>query len=162
MAEVERREVRGLERPRVVRASEQTSDTVQTGGMARFEALHTDRLWAGIARNAPHAASGWHHHGDRETAIYVVQGGLRLESGPDGREVHEAGPGDWVFVPAGEVHRETNPSDGEAVIAIVRAGRGEIVVNVQGPGSGAGSGAGAGPGSRPGPGNAAADHRTKL
>jgi uncharacterized RmlC-like cupin family protein len=77
--------------------------------------------------------SGWHHHGDYESAIYVVSGALVMESGPGGRDVVEAGPGDYVYVPAGAVHRESNPTAEEAEIVVVRAGSGEPVFNVDGP-----------------------------
>jgi uncharacterized RmlC-like cupin family protein len=32
-------------------------------------------------------SSGWHHHGEHDTAVYVVDGGLRMEFGPEGREI---------------------------------------------------------------------------
>jgi uncharacterized RmlC-like cupin family protein len=68
--------------------------------------------------------SGWHHHGDYETTIYVLTGLLRMEFGPDGSTTVEAGPGDFVYVPKGVVHRESNPSANPADIVVVRAGRG--------------------------------------
>jgi hypothetical protein len=38
-----------------------------------------------------------------------------------------------VLVPKGAVHRESNPSDDVAEIIVVRSGRGESNVNVDGP-----------------------------
>ena len=104
-----------------------------TPGMIREQAVITDGTWAGLVRTEPHMVSGWHHHGDYETSIYVISGALRMESGPGGGSVVEAGPGDFLFVPRGAIHRETNPSDTESQIVVVRAGRGLAVVNVEAP-----------------------------
>jgi uncharacterized RmlC-like cupin family protein len=101
--------------------------------MVREEAIAIDGLWAGIARTEPGMVSGWHHHGDYETSIYVLSGRLRMESGPGGSEVIEAGPGDFLHVPAGAVHREGNPSEEESQLIAFRAGHGQAVFNVAGP-----------------------------
>jgi uncharacterized RmlC-like cupin family protein len=121
---------------RVVRPHERSADT-STAGMTREEALKTDGMWAGLVRSEPGMASGWHHHGEYETAIYVVSGRLRMESGPGGSAVDEAEPGDFIHVPKGVIHRESNPLEEEAALVAVRAGTGEPVVNVDGPDAGA-------------------------
>ena len=90
-------------------------------------------LWAGLVRTAAHMTSGWHHHADYETSIYVVSGRLRMESGSGGTEVVEARAGDFLRVPKGAIHRESNPGDEESHIVVVRAGSGPAVVNVDGP-----------------------------
>ena len=59
-----------------------------------------------------------------------------MESGPGGAEVVEAGPGDFLHVPKGAIHREANPGDEESHIIVVRAGRGPAVINVDGPAPG--------------------------
>ena len=104
-----------------------------TPGMVREQAVAVEGMRAGFVRTEAHMTSGWHHHGDHDTAVYVVQGGLRMESGPDGREVIEAGPGDFVHVPKGVIHREGNPADRESHIVVVRAGNGPPTINVNGP-----------------------------
>jgi uncharacterized RmlC-like cupin family protein len=104
-----------------------------TPGMERQEAFATDGMWAGFARTEVGMVSGWHHHGEYETTIYVLTGGLRMEFGPGGSTTVEAGPGDFVYVPKGVVHRESNPSGEPADIVVVRAGRGESTINVDGP-----------------------------
>lgn len=118
---------------RLVRATERTRAAAQTPGMVREEAFQAAGLWAGIARTAPGNTSGWHHHGDWNTIAYVITGALRLECGPGGRTTVDAEPGDYMFIPGGEVHRESNPSDGEQMLVIVRMGDGPVVVNVAGP-----------------------------
>jgi uncharacterized RmlC-like cupin family protein len=106
-----------------------------TPGMDRQEAFATDGMWSGTARTQAGMVSGWHHHGGYETTIYVLTGSLRMEFGPDGSDTLEAGPGDFVYVPRGVVHRESNPSAAPADIVVVRAGRGESTINVGGPSS---------------------------
>jgi uncharacterized RmlC-like cupin family protein len=104
-----------------------------TPGMSRRLAMHDRGMWTGTVDTEPHATSGWHHHGDHETTLYIVSGRMRMESGPGGRHVVEAGPGDFLRVPAGAIHRESNPSDEPGRAVIVRCGTGEPTVNVDGP-----------------------------
>ena len=104
-----------------------------TPGMVREEAVAVDGMWAGLVRTEAHMTTGWHHHADYDTSIYVVDGSLRMESGPGGSSVVEAGPGDFLHVPKGAIHREGNPGDEESHLVVVRAGRGPAVVNVEGP-----------------------------
>ncbi|KUG54391.1 cupin [Serinicoccus chungangensis] len=104
-----------------------------TPGMSRRMAEHTDGMWTGTVDTEPGAVTGWHHHGEHETTLYIVSGRFRLESGPGGGDVVEAGPGDFVRVPAGAVHRESNPGDESSRAVIVRCGSGAPTVNVDGP-----------------------------
>lgn len=104
-----------------------------TPGMDRQQAFATDDLWAGYVRTEPGMRSGWHHHGDYESVIYVLTGLLTMEFGPGGSDVLDAGPGDFLLVPKHVVHREGNPSDEPADIVVVRAGHGASTINVDGP-----------------------------
>ncbi len=104
-----------------------------TPGMDRQEAVATGRTWSGVARTEPGMVSGWHHHGEYETTIYVLSGGLRMEFGPGGASTVEAAPGDFVHVPRGVVHREANPSGEPAELVLFRAGQGDSTINVDGP-----------------------------
>src|SRR5881227_2242648 len=118
-------------------APDQLRDADPTPGMRRQLAFEAPGLWAGLVHTEPGATSGWHHHGEHETSLYVVEGRMRLEFGPGGRDVDEAGPGEFVHVPAGTVHRESNPSPAqESTAVIARAGRGAPTVNVEGPSQG--------------------------
>jgi uncharacterized RmlC-like cupin family protein len=114
-------------------APEERTEGAGTRGMIREQAVATDRMWAGLARTGPGVAGGWHHHGDHESAIYVLSGALRMEFGPGGSQVLEAGPGDFLYVAPYAVHREINPADQESQIVVVRSGSGEPVINVDGP-----------------------------
>jgi len=90
--------------------------TTQTSGMTRLEAVSgrtvgSENLWMGEAHVAPSTSSGDHHHGEAETAIYVVSGTPRFAFLEDGKErVLQTGPGDYIFVPPYTPHREENPS----------------------------------------------------
>jgi uncharacterized RmlC-like cupin family protein len=104
-----------------------------TSGMDRQQAFASDEMWAGFVRTESSMVSGWHHHGEYQTVIYVLTGALRMEFGPSGANVVEARPGDFVSVPKGVVHRESNPFAEPADLIVVRAGRGESTYNVTGP-----------------------------
>src|SRR5215204_1907187 len=95
-----------------------------TPGMDRRQAFATEGTWSGFVRTEAGTVSGWHHHGDYESVIYVLTGALKMEFGPGGANTVEAGPGDFVYVPKGAVHRESNPSADPADLVVVRAGRG--------------------------------------
>ena len=120
-----------------IRSGSLSADTTQTAGMRRLEAISgktvgSEKLWMGQTHVAPATASGDHHHGEAETAIYVVSGHPSFVF-PDGeREVRiDAQPGDYVFVPPYVPHREENPSaDEEAVVVIARSTQEGIVVNL--------------------------------
>ncbi|TKK84294.1 cupin domain-containing protein [Herbidospora galbida] len=96
------------------------------------------RLWMGQTHVAPSTRSADHHHGDSETAIYVVSGHPSFVFlGDDGAERRiDTSPGDYVFVPPFTPHREENPSpDEEAVVVIARSSQEAIVVNLPSLGS---------------------------
>ncbi|MEJ7705069.1 MAG: cupin domain-containing protein [Geodermatophilaceae bacterium] len=104
-----------------------------TPGMQRQLALDTGSMWSGLVHTEPGAESGWHHHDGFETTLYVVSGVMRMQFGPGGQQSADAGPGDFVHVPPGVVHREVNPTADRSSAVVVRAGSGTPVVNVDGP-----------------------------
>ena len=114
-------------------SADQLRDADPTPGMHRQVAFEAPGLWAGLVHTEPGASSGWHHHGDHETSLYVVEGSMRLEFGPAGAESVDAGPGSFLHVPAHTVHRESNPGDDRSTAVIARAGTGVPTVNVDGP-----------------------------
>jgi len=102
-------------------------------GIARQEAIVAGPMWSGLAHLDPGSDTGWHHHGGYETSLYVVSGEVRLEFGKDGAESLAAGPGDFIHVPAGVIHRELNTIDTPATTVMTRAGEGPTMVQVEGP-----------------------------
>jgi uncharacterized RmlC-like cupin family protein len=101
-----------------VRAGELSGDTGQTSGMARWEAISgksagAEKLWMGQTHVAAGAKSGNHHHGEAETAIYVVSGTPA-----------------FVFADGDEEIRLETPGADEAVVVIARSSQEAIVVNL--------------------------------
>ena len=116
-----------------------SGDTTQTRGMTRVEAISgktvgSKDLWMGETHVSAATASDNHHHGESETAIYVVRGNpvfvfYSAELGEEQRI--ETKPGDYVFVPPWVPHREENPDPAnEAVVVIARTTQEAIVVNL--------------------------------
>ncbi len=123
---------------RVIRPADRSSSTAQSGGMRREAAVAPDTtgttsLWMGVATTLPGTASAWHHHGDCETGIYVVQGRSRFSWGPHGGESAEVGPGDFLSVPPYVVHREEALGPEEVVMVVARGCSGVLSVDLPGP-----------------------------
>jgi uncharacterized RmlC-like cupin family protein len=123
---------------RVIRPSDRLPDTA-SGAMRREAAVSNavvgaGALWFGYVELAPGAVSAVHHHGESESAIYVISGLARFWSGADLSESHDAEAGDFVWVPPHEVHVEANRSDTEPVrMAVARSTQEAIVVNLPDP-----------------------------
>jgi uncharacterized RmlC-like cupin family protein len=98
--------------------------------------VSTEKIWMGKTYVSVRTSSGNHHHGDSETAIYVVSGHPEFVFaegvGDSVEEVRiKTSPGDYIFVPPFVPHREENPGeDEEAVIVIARSTQEAIVVNL--------------------------------
>lgn len=93
----------------VLRPANRDCGTTQTLGMQReagvsLETTGAEQLWMGHVTVAPGVESGVHHHGACESGIYIISGQARFRSGPDLSEQADAGPGDFIFVPAWALH----------------------------------------------------------
>ena len=121
---------------RIVRGSELQPHTAQTPGMTRYagvaaSTVGSKHIWLGYVTMGPGAHSGAHHHGDCESAIYIIRGRARFRFGDRLEETIEAGPGDFIYVPPKVVHQEMNASDSEELDAIVaRDSQENIVANI--------------------------------
>jgi uncharacterized RmlC-like cupin family protein len=107
--------------------------------MQRFAAISnakvgSQRLWMGETHVRPAMRSGDHHHGEAETAIYVLSGhpSFVFADEDSGEEIRiETSPGDYVFVPPYTPHREeNNDPEAGAVVVIARSTQDAIVVNL--------------------------------
>jgi uncharacterized RmlC-like cupin family protein len=121
---------------RHVRGAELSGNTNQTTGMTRLEAISgktvgSTKVWMGQTHVAPATNSGDHHHGEAETAIYVVSGNPVFVFAEGEQEIRvETEPGDYIFVPPYAPHREENPGTEEAVVVIARSSQEGVVVNL--------------------------------
>ncbi len=97
----------------------------QHAGMERSIAISrptvgSDRLYSSIVSTAPGDKTRVLHHGDCETSIYILSGRARKTWGPTGLE-HEmaAEAGDFMYIPAGEIHVEENASPTEPLVVVL-------------------------------------------
>lgn len=104
----------------------------QTPAIRRRQAFAGDDRWVGHVETQPGEWSGWHHHGETDTYLYVLSGGLEFEFGP-ARVRLSVGRGDFAHVPPRVVHRERTAPGEPGEIVLVRIGRGPAVVNVDEP-----------------------------
>jgi mannose-6-phosphate isomerase-like protein (cupin superfamily) len=122
------------DRPVIVHAAEAApAPGPVTPGMDRRQLLDDEDRWVGWVLTAAGMAGGWHHHGERDSYIFVLRGTVTVEYGPGGRERVIARPGDFVFNPGGMVHREITGPEEPAELFVVRVGTGPQTVNTDGP-----------------------------
>ncbi len=87
------------------------------------------KVWLGLVSGAPNETGPPHHHGEAETAMYLLSGHVRVYYGEGFEEYVEAGPGDFLFVPAHIHHIEANPYD-EPFQGVLARAPDNIVVNL--------------------------------
>lgn len=121
----------------VVKGDDLSDQTPQTSGLQRFEAVSARRLgsqdiWMGMSVLPAGGRTGVHHHGESETALYVLSGVGRWWVGDALDQAREAHPGDFVFIKPNVVHWEENVSDTEPVrMVVARTTQDAIVVNLE-------------------------------
>ena len=123
-----------LKVPTVVHGTRPPSDTAQTPGMERRPAIDSyavgaSKIWFGTVTSEPNHKGPPHQHGEAETAAYVISGHVRVHYGENFEESVEAGPGDYLFVPAHLWHIEENPYDEPSEQFLAR-GPDNIVINM--------------------------------
>jgi uncharacterized RmlC-like cupin family protein len=97
------------------------------------DTVGSTNLYSSIVRTAPGGRTEIHHHGECETSIYILEGRARFYSGDGLRDIVLADAGDFIYVPAFEVHVEENasPTD-ELVVLLSRNCAGPVVHYVEG------------------------------
>src|ERR1044071_9360707 len=103
---------------KVVHPQDRNCGVVQSGAMQREagvapETTGATGIWSGFVTTPAGMVSSVHHHGDCETAIYVLKGRARFRFGANLENEIEVASGDFLFVPPFEVHMEENLSDTE-------------------------------------------------
>ncbi|MBI5288335.1 MAG: cupin domain-containing protein [Chloroflexi bacterium] len=125
------------EHVRIVRPQERDAATAQTPGMSRVAGVSANKcgsssVWMGEVVTEPGFRSGAHHHGNVESAIYVLRGTYRFRWGGQLQHSAEGGAGDFIFVPARVLHQEINTSATDPLVLVLARGSQEnVVVNVE-------------------------------
>jgi uncharacterized RmlC-like cupin family protein len=113
---------------------DELANTDSQPGILREEAFAKPGLWAGRSTTEPGVTSGWHHHGDADTIVYVLSGTVVIEFGEEGSDLVNASEGEFLVIPSGLVHRESTPADGPSVSVVIRTGgQGPPTFEVDGP-----------------------------
>jgi uncharacterized RmlC-like cupin family protein len=121
-------------RPMVIHPSDAASAPgPPTPGMNRRQLLDEANRWIGWVQTTAGLAGGWHHHGDRDTYVFMTRGSLVVEFGPGGSDSVTMSAGDLGFVPPRMIHREITTDDGPAEAFVIRLGTGPQNVNVDAP-----------------------------
>jgi uncharacterized RmlC-like cupin family protein len=108
-----------------VTPADRATSVGQNSDMERSIAVSADRvgsvgLYSSVVTTAPGAKTRIHHHGECETSIYILAGRARYTWGPTGLEASmDAGEGDFIYIPAGEIHVEENASTTEPLIVVL-------------------------------------------
>ena len=118
----------------VFHGTQPASTTAQTRGIERLAAIDkstsgAQNIFMGLATGIPNTKGPVHHHGEAETAAYILSGRVQVFFGENFEKCVEAGAGDFLFVPANTLHIEANPYDEPSVGILCRAPD-NIVVNI--------------------------------
>ena len=122
-----------------IRPDERSTSVGQNNDMERSIAVSADRvgsvgLYSSVVTTGPGGKTRIHHHGECETSIFIVSGRARYTWGATGlEEAMEAEAGDFIYIPAHLVHRESVAPDGGAGVIVRVGGVGATVFNVEGP-----------------------------
>ena len=120
---------------RIVRSADLDQRTAQTPGMQRRAAIDrnsvgSEELWVGVVTVEPATSTGAHHHGDCDSVVCITSGRITIRWGGRLEKRGEAGPGDFIYIPAQLVHQEINESDSVPVSSIVVRSGDNVVENV--------------------------------
>lgn len=110
----------------------QNSDMERVIAVSR-DTVGSENLYTSIVTTAPRGRTEVHHHGQCETSIYVLAGRARFYSGEGLRDIVDADQGDFIYVPAYEVHVEENVSETQTLVVLLsRNCAGSVVHYVDG------------------------------
>ena len=110
---------------RRITPAERATSTGQNSDMERSIAVSAETvgsvgLYSSVVTTAPGGKTRIHHPGECETSIYIVAGTARYTWGPTGIEqAMDADAGDFIYIPAGEVHVEENASATEPLVVVL-------------------------------------------
>lgn len=105
--------------------AERSTSVGQNSDMERSIAVSADTvgsigLYSSVVTTGPSGKTRIHHHGQCETSIFVLSGRARYTWGPTGlEESMDADAGDFIYIPAGEIHVEENASTTEPLVVVL-------------------------------------------
>jgi uncharacterized RmlC-like cupin family protein len=105
--------------------AERSTSVGQTNDMERSIAISSERvgavgLYSSVVTTGLGGKTRIHHHGECETSIFILSGSARYTWGPTGLEESlDAGEGDFIYIPAGEIHVEENASGSEPLVVVL-------------------------------------------
>ena len=105
--------------------AERSTSAGQNSDMERSIAVSAEMvgsvgLYSSVVTTGPGGRTRIHHHGECETSIFILSGRARYKWGPTGLEQSmDAGEGDFVYIPAGEIHVEENVSATESLVVVL-------------------------------------------
>jgi uncharacterized RmlC-like cupin family protein len=105
--------------------AERSTSVGQNNDMERSIAISSEhvgsvRLYSSVVTTGPGGKTRIHHHGECETSIFILSGSARYTWGRTGlEESMEAGEGDFIYIPAGEIHVEENGSATEPLVVVL-------------------------------------------
>jgi uncharacterized RmlC-like cupin family protein len=106
----------------LISSSDRTTERDPTPGMNRtvgVSKLNTpaSKVWIGYGVAQGETISAKHHHGEAETASYIISGSLRVYWGEGYEQYIEAHPGDFLYVPSHIHHYEECLEDVATVVS---------------------------------------------
>ena len=105
--------------------AERSTSVGQHAGMERSIAISaplvgSQQLYSSVVTTAPGDRTRIHHHGPCETSIYILSGTADYTWGAGGTEhALQAAAGDFIYIPAGEIHVEANASATEPLVVVL-------------------------------------------
>ena len=108
-----------------VTPTERSTSAGQNTDMERSIAISAELvgsvgLYSSVVTTGPGGKTRIHHHGGCETSIFILSGSARYTWGPTGLEqAMDAGEGDFIYIPAGEIHVEENASATEPLVVVL-------------------------------------------
>jgi len=96
-----------------------------------FQGSGGARTWIGSVTLAPGAATGAHHHGRHEVALFVVRGRAQIRWGERLELAADLEAGDFAYFPPFVPHEERNPDAREpAELLAIRSDNERIAVKL--------------------------------
>lgn len=118
----------------LVRRDDVLEQTAQTPGALRVlgvgKPTGAHKIWMGRVRNEPGQWSVPHHHGEAETAGFLLSGHARIYFGEGYEQWVDMEPGDFCYVPPYLPHVEGNPSFTEPLEFLTARSPDNIVINL--------------------------------